>query len=371
MRNSILKQALVLIAWVPTFAAAQSQRLENSDAPHRVGSWEFSVGGGLLSLDPALRDFLGSGAPESRFANVPVPGRGVPAAVARVGYSFTSHLGLSVSMGAAMGSGVTYLNPTEAITYTGNINAVTSPFVLVGTELTRISGINDRVTHSTWGWHAGLGVRHMVSENVALRLEGRVQFANYNEVPMAKHSTVAPLIQFGFSYFAGGRERRREHEPMAAAAMPPARVDTIVRTVREGAMPSRQVDTVRIPAPSSVDQVILRVQFRTDSATLLAISGPVLDTVAAAIRETPGSRWQVEGHTDNTGSAAENKALALARAQSVVDYLVSKGVDRSILTAQGFGPDRPVFSNSTDAGRAQNRRVQLRRIPPPPTTRVP
>ena len=130
-------------------------------------------------------------------------------------------------------------------------------------------------------------------------------------------------------------------------------------------------DTVRIPAPSSVDQVILRVQFRTDSATLLAISGPVLDTVAAAIRETPGSRWQVEGHTDNTGSAAENKALALARAQSVVDYLVSKGVDRSILTAQGFGPDRPVFSNSTDAGRAQNRRVQLRRIPPPPTTRVP
>src|SRR5206468_2581898 len=117
--------------------------------------------------------------------------------------------------------------------------------------------------------------------------------------------------------------------------------------------------------------VILRVQFATDSSELLPISGPVLNTVAAAIIATPDSRWVVEGHTDNTGSIATNKALSQARAQAVVDYLVSQGVDRSILTATGYGSERQVFSNTTEAGRAQNRRVQLRRVPPPPTVRVP
>jgi outer membrane protein OmpA-like peptidoglycan-associated protein len=366
MYNRFQKAALLLTVLAPALAIAQQQPARTAE-PRREGSWEFSLGGGMLFLDTALRDFLGSGAPESRFANVATPGRGTPTAVARVGYNFTRHLGLSVSAGGAVGSGITYLNPTEALTYTMNLNAKTSPFVLIGTELTRISGDNDRVTHSTWGAHAGLGVRHMVGEKLALRLEGRMRIAGYDEVPMRTHTTYSPLVNLGVSYFVGGRK------PDMVTAPPPtvvARVDT-VHSVR--------VDTVVsvIPAaahPGSTllaDQVVLRVQFRTDKAELLPISGPVLDVIAAAIKATPNSRWQVEGHTDSVGSASSNQVLSQARAQSVVDYLIGQGVDRGILTAAGFGPDRQVFSNSTAEGRAQNRRVQLRRIPPPPTAVVP
>ena len=76
---------------------------------------------------------------------------------------------------------------------------------MIGTELTRISGENNRVTHSTWGAHAGLGIRHMLTDNFGLRAEGRMQFAGYREVPMRRETTFSPLVQLGFTYFAGGR----------------------------------------------------------------------------------------------------------------------------------------------------------------------
>jgi OOP family OmpA-OmpF porin len=132
-----------------------------------------------------------------------------------------------------------------------------------------------------------------------------------------------------------------------------------------------RVDTVRTTTDHAGDQVVLRVQFRTNRAEILPASRVVLDSAAAAIRATPNSRWQVEGHTDNVGSAATNRALSRARAQAVVDYLVQQGVKPAILTAQGFGPDRPATTNATVAGRAQNRRVQLRRLPAPPAQPVP
>ncbi|HET6763066.1 MAG TPA: OmpA family protein [Longimicrobiaceae bacterium] len=360
MKNGIVRAAAVLAVCVPAMAAAQQPQA------HREGSWEFSLGGGALFVDPALRDFLGSGPPESRFASEPTPRRATPTAVARLGYNFNRHVGVSISGGGARGAGVTYLNPTGAVTFTGNLNAATSPFLLIGTELTRISGGNDRVTHSTWGANAGLGVRQMIGQNVALRLEGRVQFAGFKEVPMRRETTFSPLVQLGFSWFTRGRA------PMVMAMAPPPRVDT-VRVWRVDTVTVVRVERVGVAAPASFtgDQVLLRVQFRTARAELLPASRIVLDSVASAIKATPGSRWQVEGHTDNVGTAAMNRTLSAARARSVVDYLVSRGVDADALTAQGFGPDRPVATNATVEGRAQNRRVQMRRIPPPPAQPVP
>jgi len=352
-----MKATLALAVCVPSLAGAQQGWPRGG--PDRAGSWELSLGGGALFVDSNLRDFLGSGAPESRFADSSAPGSVTPTLVARVGYNFNRHFGISASAGGARSSGITYLNPTAALTYTANLNAATSPFVLIGTELTRISGGNDRVTHSTWGAHAGLGIRQMVSDRFALRLEGRVQLAHFDEVPMSKHSTFSPLAQLGFSYFVGGR-----HAPeMVMAPAAPPRVETI-HTVR--------VDTVYVDRPGRVvqtyrpgDQVVLRVQFRTNRSELLPASRIVLDSVASAIKATPNSRWQVEGHTDIVGTAAANRVLSEARARSVTDYLVSQGVDRAILSARGFGPDRPVSTNATVEGRAQNRRVQLSRLPDP------
>lgn len=197
----------MLGAFQPLCAMAQQQPRSQAHAKqaHRADSWEFSLGGGFLWLDTSLRDFLESGTPVSRFTNVADAGLRVPTAVARVGYNFTPHLGFSLGTGAAWGSGVRYMNPFGAITYTVNLNATTSPFLLVGTELTRIDGDNGRITHTTWGAHAGVGVRHMLSDDLALRLEGRMRFQHYDETPMLTATTYSPLVTLGFSYFVGGR----------------------------------------------------------------------------------------------------------------------------------------------------------------------
>ena len=362
MSNRILKTAWMLAACVPALAMAQAP----TQAPTRVGSWEFSLGAGGVLVDSKLKDFLASGAPEQRFASSASPSAFAPTAVARLGYNIGPHLGVSISGEAAMGSGIKYYTPGAALTYTMDLDAKTSPFLLVGSEITRIEGDNGRITHSLFGAAAGVGIRHMLSDNMALRAEVRAKYAKYNEVPMASHNTITPLATIGFSWFMGGRQPMVVQMPMRPDTVRSVRVDTIRSFVRDTLRMVR-VDTVAL----NLDQVVLRVQFRTDKAELLPISYPVLNTVAKAIKATPDSRWMVEGHTDSVGTAAYNQTLSQARAQTVMDYLISQGVDRGIMSAQGFGFDRPVFSNTTAEGRAQNRRVQLRRIPPPPTVRVP
>jgi outer membrane protein OmpA-like peptidoglycan-associated protein len=355
MRNRILKSAALMLAvCLPTVARAQEQRPGNQ---HADGSWEFSLGGGISIVDEALRGYLASGAASTRFADGH-PGI-VPTLAARVGYNFTPNVGLSVGGALAGGTGVRYWTEDAALTYTWNLAARTSPFVLVGTELTRIDGMNDRATHSTWGIMGGGGVRQMVSENLALRAEARVRLEGYQELQAGNAWTSQVLL--GISYFVGGRRR---HFPGATVFLP-GMVDTLVRTELDTAYVTR-VDTVRgivyVTEPSA-DQLILRVQFETDSTIILPLSRPVLDSVAAAIIATPNSRWEVQGHTDNVGTPQHNQILSQGRAQAVVDYLVSRGVNRGIMEARGFGEYRPVVSNATAEGRAQNRRVQLRRRP--------
>jgi outer membrane protein OmpA-like peptidoglycan-associated protein len=104
------------------------------------------------------------------------------------------------------------------------------------------------------------------------------------------------------------------------------------------------------------------VNFRTGSAELTRESLGVLDSLAATLLALPDIRVEIGGHTDNTGSAALNQRLSLARARSVMQYLSSRGVPLSRMSAVGYGPRIPVAPNNTAEGRAQNRRVELRRI---------
>jgi len=102
------------------------------------------------------------------------------------------------------------------------------------------------------------------------------------------------------------------------------------------------------------------IQFRTGKATIKKVSYPILDEVVAIVQSKPGSRLAVHGHTDSRGGRRMNLRLSQARAQSVVNYLISQGIDAGRLESQGFGPDRPVDTNSTKAGRAHNRRVEFK-----------
>jgi outer membrane protein OmpA-like peptidoglycan-associated protein len=109
--------------------------------------------------------------------------------------------------------------------------------------------------------------------------------------------------------------------------------------------------------------VILRgVTFETGKSALKPESYTVLDIVAASLVANPDIRIEIAGHTDNTGSAATNQRLSQSRAEAVRAYLASKGVAPDRMVAKGYGPSVPVATNTTAAGRAQNRRVELRQL---------
>jgi outer membrane protein OmpA-like peptidoglycan-associated protein len=107
--------------------------------------------------------------------------------------------------------------------------------------------------------------------------------------------------------------------------------------------------------------VLQGVNFETGRATLLPESMVTLDRVAASLNNLPDVSVEVSGHTDSKGGRALNMRLSEARAKSVRDYLISKGVDGARITAKGYGPDKPLQSNATVDGRAANRRVELSR----------
>jgi outer membrane protein OmpA-like peptidoglycan-associated protein len=113
--------------------------------------------------------------------------------------------------------------------------------------------------------------------------------------------------------------------------------------------------------PGKSALVLEGVTFATNSAVLDPTSTGILDRLANAAQYNPsGSKLEIAGYTDNTGSRAHNMKLSQARAESVMNYLIAKGVPASMLTAKGYGPDFPIDTNATAAGRANNRRVMVK-----------
>jgi|HubBroStandDraft_5_1064220.scaffolds.fasta_scaffold14593_3 OOP family OmpA-OmpF porin len=103
-----------------------------------------------------------------------------------------------------------------------------------------------------------------------------------------------------------------------------------------------------------------RLLFDTNSATLQPSSQEQLSNIAAILKAYPNVKLRIGGYTDNQGDAAANLKLSQDRANNVMQQLVAMGVDPSRLDAKGYGEDHPVADNTTDTGRAMNRRISMR-----------
>ena len=104
------------------------------------------------------------------------------------------------------------------------------------------------------------------------------------------------------------------------------------------------------------------INFDTGKATLRPESAPVLEEVRKLAAAHPEMKLKIEGHTDNVGNAGANRKLSEERAAAVKSWLVGKGVKGQQLATAGLGDSKPVGDNTTDAGRAQNRRVELVKV---------
>ena len=157
-------------------------------------------------------------------------------------------------------------------------------------------------------------------------------------------------------------------EPLSTVGTTGALRGTFVRTLPGNA-------TITIPAVGSAEDrlslylasaspgettiTLDRISFDTDSAVLTAESSVQLDNVATILRAYPQAHVAVVGHTDSVGNEADNVVLSRARANTVAAKLTANGVQPRRVHAEGYGSQRPIADNTTEAGRAENRRVEL------------
>ncbi|MDO4224135.1 MAG: OmpA family protein [Acinetobacter sp.] len=109
-------------------------------------------------------------------------------------------------------------------------------------------------------------------------------------------------------------------------------------------------------------KIELNVRFVTGKADIDAASKPQVQEIAEFLKANADVKLEVNGHTDSSGNAAQNKALSEKRAKAVVDALVAAGVPADRLVAQGFGDTQPIADNNTAEGKEKNRRVELVKV---------
>ena len=219
MRNRVLLAAGTLAAFVPALllaqqrpapparpAPAQRPAAQPAQQPtawpvtaHREQTWELTASAGVVVTDKQFGT--------SQFA---------PGGTLRVGYNLNSMWNISVGSGFGFPSSptITEIQPFAAITWTPDINKVTSPFITAGAGGTYAKFTNFHFT-AQYGGHLGVGIRHMIGDNLALRVEGREQYEHFKEFPNAVFMGTATV---GLSYFVGGRQ------PVAGVGVNPAMV---------------------------------------------------------------------------------------------------------------------------------------------------
>lgn len=155
------------------------------------------------------------------------------------------------------------------------------------------------------------------------------------------------LVGAGVGALAGGAVG--VYQDRQEAALRQQLAGTGVNVVRQG-------DNIILAMPDSIT-------FGFDSSELKPQFRPVLDNLAMTLREYNQTVIEVAGHTDSVGSDAYNQQLSERRAAEVAGYLASRGIMRQRMITIGAGESYPIASNATDAGRAQNRRVEITLVP--------
>jgi outer membrane protein OmpA-like peptidoglycan-associated protein len=209
----------------------------------------------------------------------------------------------------------------------------------------------------------GAGVSYTWDQRVSFRLE----YTNLTDVVELGGDNASDMERFtlGVAYRFG-----RVEEPMAAVAAPVA-VAAAAPTKCADADNDGVCDTAdRCPNTPAGDRVgpfgcscdvTIRTHFAFDSAELTAQDKAELERVAARLKELEFVGGTATGHTDSVGDEAYNQKLSERRAQAVVDFLYAQGVSPGRITAIGMGEVKPIADNATEEGRAQNRRVTIRR----------
>jgi OOP family OmpA-OmpF porin len=264
-----------------------------------------------------------------------------------------------------------------------------------------ISGLNIDGTERDHGvraaWSYGAGIKYFLTESVALRADVRHIIYNHDHSTYNNlEYTVGVYIPFGATKTADRPAAVTPATPVTApveAAQPPpapepAVTQVIVPTINNSAdsdgdgvrdsldrCPNTPRGTIVgsdgcpkpvVPTQNAVTAqrfcdkpAVLSISFDSGKAEIKAENFHELNKVGGFLKEFPGSKGTIEGHTDSSGSSKTNINLSQLRAENVRTYLINTfGIKPDRITAVGFGPAKPAAPNTTAAGKAKNRRIE-------------
>jgi len=222
------------------------------------------------------------------------------------------------------------------------------------------------------GGNAVVGFKYCFSDKWAMRTDVNADFKDPSDQTLSGERTRTYNVRLGFSRFLGGPSR---NSPCYIAPPPPPPAPVYVAPVPAPAppppppMPPTPVvqETPQqqpAPVPARRDLLTLRGNaFEFDKSSLTAGAKDTLQRVVTTLKNFPDAKIEIQGHTDWIGTETYNQALSERRANSVRDYLVSQGIAWSRITTIGYGETRPIATNDTAEGRAENRRVVIIEVP--------
>jgi len=135
--------------------------------------------------------------------------------------------------------------------------------------------------------------------------------------------------------------------------------DYYITVVAKEAMKQDVTASAMLDALNRDGHVALYINFDFGKATIRPDSKPVIEQIVQMLKANPALELSIEGHTDNVGDPKSNQVLSENRAKAVMAAIVAQEIDPKRLSALGHGQNRPIASNESEAGRAQNRRVEL------------
>ena len=157
-----------------------------------------------------------------------------------------------------------------------------------------------------------------------------------------------------YSYTVGHRQSLQSIYPVYNDVVDRGFEQAQVKSFIMGELPEKVVNEIN-EAFSEIDNA----QFGFDEYKISESSYPILDRIVNIMKHNSDIKIEIAAHTDNIGSFQYNMKLSRKRAQSIMDYMVSKGISKDRLRAVGYGQSRPIASNQTEEGRQKNRRVEF------------
>jgi len=268
----------------------------------------------------------------------------------RLGYNFTKAFGVEALFDYAHTESTLTERKADMYRYGGELlyhffpDNTLVPYVAAG-----YAGLNFNNIQPRGAFDYGAGLKWFLTDNFALRGDvrhiiyksGGVNDTTFNNVEY----TIGAYLPFG-----GAAPAAKPVEAPAAAA--------------PEAAPAPEAPLEEIPAAEPTPGhykycITLHIEFDIDKAAIRPEYNDEVAKVGDFMKKYPTTTAVIEGHTDNVGTAEHNLDLSRKRAESVVNYLVEKfGIERSRLTAKGYGLTRPIADNATDEGRQKNRRIE-------------